>query len=105
MEKELYNYKKKGKEYINNKLEYEGEYLCNKKWNGKGYDKNGNIIYELKNGNDILKEYENNKLIFVHEYLNGNKNVKRKNMNFLVDYNLKKNILMEKDEKEKNIMI
>ena len=29
-------------------LIYEGEYLYNKKWNGKGYDKKGNISYDLK---------------------------------------------------------
>ena len=50
----LYNCKLKGKEYINEKLEYEGEYLFGKKWNGKGYDENKNIIYELKNGNGIM---------------------------------------------------
>ena len=47
----LNNYKKKGKEYLKGKLEFEGEYLFNKKWNGKGYDENGNILYELINGN------------------------------------------------------
>ena len=41
--------------YINEKLEYEGEYLYNKKWNGKGYDENGNIIYELINGTGKVK--------------------------------------------------
>ena len=38
----------KGKEFFNNgnnKLMFEGYYLNNKKWNGKGYDINGNIIY------------------------------------------------------------
>ena len=35
----------KGKGYsLNGKLVYEGEYLFDKIWNGKGYDKNGNII-------------------------------------------------------------
>ena len=53
----LYNYRRKGKEYVNDKLEFEGEYLYNKKWNGIGYDKNDNIIYELKNGNGKVKEY------------------------------------------------
>ena len=47
----LYGYKKKGKEYIKGKLIYEGDYLFNKKWNGKVKDENGNIIYELNNGN------------------------------------------------------
>ena len=43
----LYNYKIKGKEYLHGQLEYEGGYLNSKKWNWKGYDENGNIIYEL----------------------------------------------------------
>ena len=53
-----YYYKLKGEPYLNGKLEYEGEYLYNKKWNGKGYDENGNIIYELFNGNGKVKEYD-----------------------------------------------
>ena len=40
----------KGKNNRNGILEYEGEYLFNKKWNGKGYDENLNIIYEIING-------------------------------------------------------
>ena len=28
----------------------------NKKWNVKGYDENGNIIYELNNRNGKIKE-------------------------------------------------
>ena len=38
-------------------IEFEGEYLYDKKWNGKGYDENGNIIYQLINGNGKVKEY------------------------------------------------
>ena len=39
----------KGKEYYkNSKLKFEGEYLYNNKYNGKGFDEKGNIIYELK---------------------------------------------------------
>ena len=35
----------KGKEYYkNSKLKFEGEYLYNKNYNGKGYDENFNII-------------------------------------------------------------
>ena len=33
-----------GKEYIDGILSYEGNYLHCEKWNGKGYDKDGNII-------------------------------------------------------------
>ena len=47
-----------------------------KKWSGKGYDINGNVIYELINGNGKVKEFDFNeysdeKLIFEGEYLNG----------------------------------
>ena len=65
---------------MNNKLEYEWDYLYNKKWNGKGYDENGNIIYELKNGNGKVKEYYKGvcKLKFEGAYLNGKKNGKGK---------------------------
>ena len=41
----------KGKEYYHYEklIKFEGEYLNNKKWNGKGYDKKGKIIFEIKN--------------------------------------------------------
>ena len=59
----IYNLKRKGKEYNEGKLLYEGEYLFDKKYNGKGYDKNGNIIYELINGKGSYKElYDNGKI-------------------------------------------
>ena len=45
------------------------------KYNGKGYDKNGkngNIVFELKNGNGYVKQYDyEGDLIFEGEYLNG----------------------------------
>ena len=42
----LYRKRKKGKLFIEeNQLEYEGEFLFERKYNFKGYDKNGNIIY------------------------------------------------------------
>ena len=43
----------KGKEYniLNGELIFEGEYLNGKRWNGKGYNKNGIIEFEIKNGN------------------------------------------------------
>ena len=70
----LYDFKIEGKLYLNEKLEFEGEFLFNKKWNGKGYDENGNIIYELINGNGKVKEYSfSGKIIFEGEYLNGKK--------------------------------
>jgi len=64
---------------VNDNLEYEGEFAFNKKWNGKGYNKHGKIIYELKNGNGKVKEYnDDGDLIFKGEYLNGQRNGKGK---------------------------
>ena len=91
----LYSKIIKGKEYIKGRLEFEGEYLYNNKWNGKGYDENGNITYELINGNGKVKEYdyEDGKLRFEGDNLNGKKIEKEKNMILLmVNYNLKVNI-------------
>ena len=67
----------KGKEYDGSSyLIYEGEYLNGKKWNGKGYDTEGNIIYEIKNGNGEIKVLLHTKkglgCIFNGEYKNGN---------------------------------
>ena len=48
----------KGKEYYNNsKLKFEGEYLNGEKWSGKGYNKDGIMDLEIKNGK--IKEYNN----------------------------------------------
>ena len=55
----FYGYKIKGNEYIQNRLEYKGDYLYAIKYNGKGYDENGNIIYELINGTGKLKNIPN----------------------------------------------
>ena len=69
----------KGKHYFEGLLEYEGEYLFDLKYNGRGYDEKGNLIYELKNGTGKVKEfYDNSKLKFVGEYLNGRRNGKGK---------------------------
>ena len=43
---------------------FEGEYLNGKKWNGKGYDSDGNKIYELIDGKGEIKEYTDKELIF-----------------------------------------
>ena len=59
------------------------ENIYDKKWNGKGYDENRNIIYELINGTGKVKEYyDNGKLMFEGEYLNGNRNGKGKEYNY-----------------------
>ena len=78
-EGEYFNGKRngKGKEYYyNGKLQFEGEYKNDLKWNGKGYDPDGKIVYELIDGNGKVKEYSGSfsKLIFEGDYLNGKKN-------------------------------
>ena len=78
----LIDYKIKGKCYIDQKLEFEGEFRYDRKWNGKGYDENGNITYELKDGNGKVKEYnDDGYLVFEGEYLNGQRNGKGKEYN------------------------
>ena len=62
-------------------MEYEGEYLLGKKWSRKGYDEKGNIVYELKNGNGKVRNYCNDHLSFIGEYLNGKRNGKGKEYN------------------------
>ena len=70
----------KGKDFFLNKILFEGEYLNGKKWNGKGYDLNNNLSYELKEGKGYLKELmiPDLKIIFEGEYLNGERNGKGK---------------------------
>jgi len=46
----------KGKEYYGNgKLKFEGEYLNDNRWSGKGYNKDGQLEFELKDGCIELK--------------------------------------------------
>ena len=67
------------KEYYNNgKLRFEGEVFNNRKYNGKGYDENGNLIYELKNGTGKIKEFYFGRLFFEGEYLNEKRTSKGK---------------------------
>ena len=74
----------RGKEYYSEgNLKFEGEYLNGLKWNGKGYDINNNIVYELNNGKGYVKEYKIcGKLVFEGEYLNGIKNGKGKEYDY-----------------------
>ena len=75
--------------------------------NEKDYDKNSNIIYELKNDNGKIKEYNKySKLIFLGEYLNGKRNGKGKEYD---KYNSKleyegEYLKGKKMEKEKNMI-
>ena len=59
----------KGKEYDNGQLEFEGEYLNGEKWNGKGYDRNGDNVYTLNNGNGKIMIY-NDIMTTINYYLN-----------------------------------
>ena len=62
---------------------FEGEYKKDLKWNGKGYDPDGKMVYELIDGNGKVKEYdENGNLEFEGEYINGERNGKGKEFNF-----------------------
>ena len=62
----------KGKEYNNGKLVFEGDYKNDKRWEGKGYDKSKKIVYELKDGKGLVKEYYDDGILrFEGEYLNG----------------------------------
>ena len=115
----------KGKEYyFDGKLKFEGEYLKGKKWNGKGYDINGNICYQIENGKGDIKEYNGiGEFLFEGIYINGEKNGKGKENDFInlsifsfmgptkgklerLMENMKENLKMIKEmEKEKNIII
>ena len=71
----------KGKEYyLGGKLKFEGEFKNNLEWNGKGYDRFNNTIYELKDGKGLIKEYNriNGNFEFEGEYINGKRNGKGK---------------------------
>ena len=69
-----------GKEYyLYGELKFEGEYLKGERWHGKGYNKNGIVDLEIKNGSGKGKEYYNNgNLEFEGEYLNGRRKGKGK---------------------------
>jgi antitoxin component YwqK of YwqJK toxin-antitoxin module len=58
----------KGKEYNSEeKLMFEGEFREGKKWNGKGYNPQGKVEYEIKKGNGKVKEYHDGRLVFEGE--------------------------------------
>ena len=80
--------RKKGKEYYENgDVKFEGEYLDQKRWNGYGYYRGYKYKYELKNGQGYVYEfYEDNKLFYEGEYLNGEKNGKGKEIEFYIGY-------------------
>ena len=69
-----------GKKYNENgNLKFEGEFLNEKKWNGKGFNKDGNMIFIIENGKGYIKETnEDGEIEFEGEYLNGERNGKGK---------------------------
>ena len=74
---EYYNNERtgKGEEYYDNgNLRFKGEYIKGKKWNGIIYSNSldGYISGELKNGDGLVKEYnEYGEIIFDGKYFNG----------------------------------
>ena len=70
-----------GKRYdADDNLLFEGEYFYGNKWNGKGYNKNKNVEYEIKNGNAYVKKYFDcgRDLQFEGQYKYGKKKWNRK---------------------------
>ena len=66
----------KGQEY-NNKgaIIFQGVFFNGKKWNGFGYNVKGIKVYDLKDGQGIVKEYfDNGLLLYEGEYSNGERN-------------------------------
>ena len=64
----------KGKEYYENEIiKFEGEYLNGYKIEGKGYNKKGDIIFELNRNGKGKEYYSDGKIKFEGEYLNGKK--------------------------------
>ena len=61
-----------GEEYLNGILIFRGIYRFGNRWDGIGYDKWGNKIYELKSGCGIVKEYnDEGVLLYEGDYKNG----------------------------------
>ena len=59
------------------KLLLESQYLYDKECEDKEYNKSNNIIYEIKNGKNLIKEYDDDgELLFEGEYLYGKRNGK-----------------------------
>ena len=100
----------KGKDYYNGKVIFEGEYLKGRKWNGIGYNENGEKAVEIKEGNgkikgDYWEYFSNSKLKIEGQYLKGEINGK------VEEYNIENKLIFKgeylnglKMEKEKNSM-
>jgi len=93
----LYGQILNGKEkryYKSGELKIEGEYLKGRLWNVKGYNIDGSIDFEIRDGKGIIKEYNyRDELSFEGEYLMDKKMEKEKNIIFMMEhYLLKENI-------------
>jgi len=67
--------------YRNGYLQFEGEYLNGKKWNGKIYNILNNLENELNKGRGWIKEYYDvGELKFDGEYINSKELEKEKNI-------------------------
>ena len=73
---------KKGIEYdTNGNIEFQGEYLNGKRWNGKGYNYEGEESYIINYGNSngkIIEYHIDGRKKYEGEYINGKKKWKRK---------------------------
>ena len=68
-----------GKEYYSNgNLLFDGKYIEKKRFDGKGYNKDGIFKFKISNGTGFIKIYDSfsGVLLFEGEYLNGKKNGK-----------------------------
>ena len=63
-------------------LMFEGEFNNGKIWNGKRYDSEKNLIYELKDGKGNVEEVDDDGITYVGQYLNGEKNGKGKEYDY-----------------------
>ena len=71
----------RGIEY-NTDGKFEGEFKNGKKWNGTGYNKNGEIDYDIFDGYGTLKEYYGDKLIYEGECKKGYRHGKGREYNY-----------------------
>ena len=73
----------KGKNMIMKVIKIWREYINGKIWNGKGYNKSGNIVYEIKDGKGHIKEFDKHGYLeFEGDYLNGERNGKGKEYDY-----------------------
>ena len=96
----------KMKEYFEDKVIYEGNHLNGKrngfgieynlkggkfvglfkngkKWDGIGYNEKNEVDYSITNGFGVVKEYFNDKLIYIGEYANGKRHGKGIELDYL----------------------